>query len=84
MLGGMIAAESNTPSVHADNREQQAIIADVLEEIPEDYRRVIIMRNLQGMSHAEIAVAMDRSESAIRMLWLRALKELQAGVMSRQ
>lgn len=84
MLGGMIPGESNTPSVHADNREQQSIIADVLEELPEDYRRVIVMRNLQGMSHAEIAVELDRSESAIRMLWLRALKELQIGVMARQ
>ena len=84
MLDRMIASESNTPSVHADNREQQTIIAQVLESLPDDYRQVIVLRNMRGLSHAEIAVEMDRTESAVRMLWLRALKELQAGVLSRQ
>ena len=84
MLERVVVSETSTPSVHADNREQQAIIAQVLESLPEDYRRVIVLRNMRGLSHSEIAVEMDRSESAIRMLWLRALKELQVGVMSRQ
>lgn len=84
MLGSMIASETNTPSVHADNREQQSIIADVIESLSEDHRRVIVLRNLRGLSHAEIATQLGRSESAVRMLWLRALKELQSGVMERQ
>jgi RNA polymerase sigma-70 factor (ECF subfamily) len=84
MLERMLAAETNTPSVHADNREQQAIIAEVLESLPEDYRQVIVLRNLQGLSYGEIAESLGRSESAVRMLWLRALKELQSAVLSRQ
>lgn len=84
MLGNMIAAESETPSVHAENREQQTIIAEVLETMAEDHRKVIVLRNLKGMPHAEIASILGRSESAVRMLWLRALKELQAGVLARQ
>lgn len=84
MLGNMIAAETATPSVNVENHEQQTIIAEVLESMSEDYRAVIVMRNLNGMPHAEIATKLDRSESAVRMLWLRALKELQAGVLARQ
>ena len=60
------------------------IIAEVLESLPDDYRQVIMMRNLQGLSHTEIATEMDRSERAIRMLWLRALKQLRHEVLKRQ
>ena len=68
----------------ADNREQQTIIADVLESLPEDYRKVIVMQNLRGISNAEIAVKLGRSEPAVRMLWLRALKEMRTRVLHRQ
>lgn len=84
MLGNILASDTNTPSVAADNREQQAIIADVLESLPADYRDVIVLRNLRGLSHAQIAIKLRRSESATRMLWIRALKELQAKVLNRQ
>lgn len=84
MLSKMLAADTNTPSVHADNREQQMIIAEVLESLPEDYRQVIILRNLRGLSHAEVATELDRTEAAVRMLWLRALKQLREEVLARQ
>ena len=84
LLSQFAASNTNTPSVNADNREQQMIIAEVLEGLPDDYRQVIMMRNLQGLSHAEIATEMDRSERAIRMLWLRALKQLRHEVLERQ
>ena len=84
LLDNMLAADTDTPSVAADNREQQTIIADVLESLPEDYRKVIVMRNLRGISNAEIAVKLGRSEPAVRMLWLRALKEMRTRVLDRQ
>jgi len=84
LLDNMLVANVDTPSVAADKREQQTIIADALEALPEDYREVIVMRNLRGMSHAEIAEKMQRSEPAVRMLWLRALKELKTSVLDRQ
>ncbi|TWU34582.1 RNA polymerase sigma factor [Novipirellula aureliae] len=84
LLDKMLAAETDTPSVHADNREQQTIIADVIESLPEDYREVIVLRNLRGFSHAEIAKKLERNESAVRMLWLRALNELRTRVLARQ
>ena len=77
-------AADTAPSMAADNREQQTIIADVLESMPDDCRAVIVMRNLRGLSYAEIGAKLQRSESAVRMLWLRALKELPAKVVARQ
>ena len=84
MLEKMLAGDEKTPSVHADNREQQMIIADVLEALPKDYREVIVLRNLQGLSHAEVAAKLGRTESAVRMLWLRALKQIRSEVLARQ
>lgn len=84
LLANMLASDTATPSVHADNREQQTIIAEVLESLPDDYRQVIILRNLRGLSHAEVATEINRTESAVRMLWLRALKQLREEVLARQ
>ena len=84
LLDHMLPADTDSPSLDADNREQQTIIADVLESLPEDYREVIVLRNLRGLPHAEIATKLERSESAVRMLWLRALEELRSRVLARQ
>lgn len=58
-------------------RERQLMTAEVLERLPPEYREVIILCNLQDLSHAEIANRMNRSEGAVRMLWLRALEQLR-------
>ena len=48
-----------------------SLLAKVLSELPEDYREVILLRNLEDLPHAEVAQRMGRSEAAVRMLWLR-------------
>jgi DNA-directed RNA polymerase specialized sigma24 family protein len=35
------------------------------------------MRNLEGLSHEEVAARMGRAVGAVRMLWLRALSRLR-------
>lgn len=76
-LAGMIPADASTPSLRAQAREQQGKLAQVLEELPADYRQVIVLRNLQGLSHADVARRMGRQEGAMRMLWVRALTKLR-------
>jgi RNA polymerase sigma-70 factor (ECF subfamily) len=44
-----------------------------LAQLPEDYRDVIILRNIEGLSHDATARRMNRSAGAVRMLWVRAL-----------
>jgi len=53
------------------------LIAGVLERLPDDYREVLIPRNLEGLSHDEIAHRMQRPAGAVRMLWVRALARLK-------
>jgi RNA polymerase sigma-70 factor (ECF subfamily) len=76
-LGGMLAAPGSSPSEQAARREQEVRLADVLARLPEDYREVIVLRNLEGLSHEEVARRMNRSGGAVRMLWVRALARLR-------
>ena len=45
--------------------------------IKDDYRQVIVLRNLEGLPFKEVAESMERSSGAVRMLWLRAIDALR-------
>lgn len=51
-------------------------LAEAIEGLPDDQRRVVMMRHVDEMSHGEIAKKIDRSVAAVRMLWVRALQSL--------
>jgi RNA polymerase sigma-70 factor (ECF subfamily) len=53
------------------------LLAEALSRLPEDYRKVIVLRNLEGLSHEEVATRMGRAVGAVSMLWLRALSRLR-------
>jgi len=59
-------------------REEAVLLADRLSQLPASYRRVLVLRNLQGMPFEEVAREIDRSVGATRMLWLRAIEKLRA------
>jgi len=48
--------------------------------MPASHREVIVLRNFQGLSFEEIGRRMNRSSGAVRMLWLRAIRQLQNGM----
>jgi RNA polymerase sigma-70 factor (ECF subfamily) len=79
-LGQILADSGSSPSAKAVAREQEVLLADVLENLPDDYREVIILRNLEGLSHEEVARRMGRGVGAVRMLWVRALARLRSAV----
>jgi RNA polymerase sigma-70 factor (ECF subfamily) len=76
-LGEVLAASGSSPSQQAARHEQEVRLADVLARLPADYREVIILRNLEGLSHEEVARRMGRQVGAVRMLWVRALAGLR-------
>jgi len=73
-----LAAKDPSPSARAVHREQEFELAEALERLSEDYREVIILRNLEGLPHEEVAKRIGRSPGATRMLWVRALAELRS------
>jgi RNA polymerase sigma-70 factor (ECF subfamily) len=72
-----LAASCSSPSQRASRREQAVLLADALEKLPADYRETIILRNLEGLSFAEVAARMERSEDAVQKLWVRGLAALR-------
>lgn len=76
-LDALLPARDASPSSQAVAREQRLQLAEVLESLPDDYRQVILLRNIEELSHEQIAERMGRSVGAVRMLWVRALAALR-------
>jgi RNA polymerase sigma-70 factor (ECF subfamily) len=76
-LGDALASPGTSPSVAADRNERELLLAEALARLPEDYREVILLRNLEGLAHEEVAERMGRGVGAVRMLWVRALARLR-------
>jgi RNA polymerase sigma-70 factor (ECF subfamily) len=75
-----VAASGSTPSMKASRREQAVLLADALAALPDAYREVIILRNLESLPFAEVARRMSRSEDSVQKLWVRALAALRGNV----
>lgn len=69
--------KTKTPSAVAMDQEQQAAMQRALAQLPEDYRRVVVMRNWERRSFKEIGAELGRSPEAARKLWARAVEKLQ-------
>ena len=65
-----------SPSRIAAGREQIALLEAAFDALPEDYREVLTLSRLAGLSHAEIAQQMARTVEASRVLLSRALARL--------
>ncbi len=72
-LASLLPSPVSNPSGKVHAQERAAELADHLALLRPDYREVIVLRNLQGLSFEEIATQMERSAGAVRMLWLRAI-----------
>src|SRR5262245_37926692 len=55
-------------------------LQDVLEEMPENQRRAILLREWQGMSYREISVELGLSQAAVETLIFRARRALAQGL----
>ena len=73
-----VISEHLTPSAEAMAREEIMHVARIVARLPEDYKRVIRLRNWEDLGFDEIAVRMGRSREAIRKLWSRAIQCLSA------
>ena len=64
------ATRGTTPSQHAIRREQDALLADALAELPPHYREVIVLRNLEGLSFPEVSEKMGRTINSVKNMAL--------------
>jgi RNA polymerase sigma-70 factor (ECF subfamily) len=80
MLDRGLVAEQSSPSQQAAGREQAVMLAEALAQLPEDYRDVLVLRHLEGLTFPEVARRMERSLDSVEKLWMRALARLRQTV----
>lgn len=56
--------------------EAKGFLWKAVNELPEDCKTVILLRQQTDLNFGEIAEQMDRSSDAVRMLWGRAIMML--------
>lgn len=76
-LAALVPAAISSPSMAVQKREEAVVLADRVAQLPDDYREVLVLRNLQSLPFEEVAKRMVRSVGATRMLWLRAIEKLR-------
>jgi RNA polymerase sigma-70 factor (ECF subfamily) len=76
-LGNGLAGSGSSPSQQASRREQAVLLANALERLPPQYREVLILRHLEGLTFPEIGARLKRSVGSVEKLWIRALPRLR-------
>jgi RNA polymerase sigma-70 factor (ECF subfamily) len=76
-LGQSLAALHSSPSLQAVRREEGVLLANALGRLPENYREVLVLRHLEGLSFPEVAERMGRSLDSVKNIWTRALARLR-------
>ncbi len=77
-LFNRVASGSRTPSREVASREASRAVQIALCGLPEDWRRAIWLRHIEGRSPAEVAELMSRTVPAVRALLFKGMRELRA------
>ena len=77
--GGDVAADEDIEEV-----EHRAQLFRLVNQLPQDQRRVVMMRFAEQKSIREIALELTRTEGAVKQLQFRALQNLRARCEQKQ
>ena len=61
-----------TPEEHLENSELGRELAAALDEISEEHRRIVLLRDVSGLSYTEIAEVLEISEGTVKSRLSRA------------
>jgi RNA polymerase sigma-70 factor (ECF subfamily) len=76
-IGQLIDTEV-TPTSEAIRQELQRKLAAAIDELSDDDREIILMRHHEALSNQETAAALNLTEAAASMRYLRALRRLRS------
>jgi len=73
---GWLQANQSSPSQHLAKHEEILRLPKALEQLPDVQREAIVLHHLQGLTLAQTAAQLQRSETAVAGLLFRGLKKL--------
>src|SRR5262249_14989842 len=76
-LARFLADQQSSPSQKAERREELLRLVEAIEQLLEEQREAVPLRDLQDASVAEIAAQMDRSEKSVAGLLVRGRRRLR-------
>ncbi len=78
LLPGDSSSAAGSQQTQLEEAERRAWVIRMVDELPDDQRRVVTMRFAEEKSINEIASALGRSEGAVKQLQFRAFQNLRA------
>ena len=72
-----------TPEEYLDNSELGRELAAALDEVSEEHRRIVLLRDVSGMSYTEIAEILEISEGTVKSRLARARIALRKVLLKR-
>jgi RNA polymerase sigma-70 factor, ECF subfamily len=76
-LEAFLVADQTSPSGRVEKQERLVRLADALAALPEDQRRAIELKHLQGLALIEVARQVGRSVPAVAGLLQRGMRALR-------
>jgi RNA polymerase sigma-70 factor (ECF subfamily) len=76
-LDRALVAPHSSPSHQAVRREQSMLLANALGRLPPEWRDLLILRHLEGLTFPEVARRLGRTLDSVKKLWPRALAGLR-------
>lgn len=76
-LAGMLRDPELTPAAAAIRDELQRRFFEALESLNEEDREILLMRHQEHLSNSDVAAALEMSQPAAGMRYLRALRRLR-------
>ncbi len=70
--------DSSNPAIEAERKSDQESVRAALEQLPQQYREVIVLRELEGMSYQEIAAVIEAPIGTVMSRLARGRENLQA------
>jgi RNA polymerase sigma-70 factor (ECF subfamily) len=79
-----LGSESGDPVRELEREQAKRLLRDALEELPEEYREVIVLRELEELSYQEIARTMQIPIGTVMSRLSRARKMLYRAILQVQ
>lgn len=75
------AIDNKGPDVQVLKKERQRVISEAIKSLPPDYRKVIVLRDIQGFSYEEISKICDINIGTIKSRINRGRSQLRDQLM---